>query len=118
MKTNYSKEIIEMISKAIKKEYEKYYYPNFGQDKNIEYIALKNRDVKSLHLLYTFKIDSLPNQNKDIFYYDKNIDVASCIIDKKTDWKENCKEFSCSNCSKPNDVGVKKCWWCEVNFNE
>jgi len=36
---------------------------------------------------------------------------------EKEEEQPQLKEFSCSNCSKPNDFGVKKCWWCEVIFN-
>jgi len=51
-------------------------------------------------------------KNKNIIFYDKDIDVISSIIDEK----ENTKEFSCINCSKPNDFGSKKCWWYERIF--
>ena len=69
------------------------------------------------------QLTSPPNESQVQIMHSNNYDLSkldesyNCFI--KHDIKKQNKqqlELKCDGCSRPNDVGVKKCWWCEKVF--
>lgn len=69
-------------------------------------------------------IGTFPGYVNQVIYWDtasggfsKLEETIHCIIEYKgsdAERKEQSleKEFNCKVCSKPNDMGTTKCWWC------
>ena len=60
------------------------------------------------------QVKTMHNNNYDLSKLDESY---NCFIKHEIKTaKSKQLEFNCVGCLRPNDVGVKKCWWCEKVF--